>query len=181
MLFRIDPTPYQLEVNTLEAQLASMQGSQRELEERRRARRRKVDGVAAQSRRRASIARRARSTWRASASSSTASWSTTGAGNRFDLERAETDVLEQQGQLDAARSAEAQARAGAGLASSRSQQKLGATVNGEFAQVAQIRAQLENAQVGARADHHALALRLLRGQPAAAARADSSPACRSTR
>src|SRR6476661_1621535 len=31
VLFRIDPTPYQLEVNTLEAQLVSMQGSQREL------------------------------------------------------------------------------------------------------------------------------------------------------
>ena len=33
VLFRIDPTPYQLDVNTLEAQLVSMQGSQRELEE----------------------------------------------------------------------------------------------------------------------------------------------------
>jgi len=33
VLFRIDPTPYQLEVNTLEAQLVGMQGSQRELEE----------------------------------------------------------------------------------------------------------------------------------------------------
>ena len=31
VLFRIDPTPYQLEVNTLEAQLVGMQGSQREL------------------------------------------------------------------------------------------------------------------------------------------------------
>src|ERR1043165_8493250 len=30
VLFRIDPTPYQLEVNTLEAQLVTMQGSQRE-------------------------------------------------------------------------------------------------------------------------------------------------------
>ena len=33
ILFRIDPTPYQLEVDMLEAQLVSMQGSQRELEE----------------------------------------------------------------------------------------------------------------------------------------------------
>src|SRR3954470_2873719 len=31
VLFRIDPTPYQLEVATLEAQLVGMQGSQREL------------------------------------------------------------------------------------------------------------------------------------------------------
>src|SRR5437588_842802 len=35
----------------------------------------------------------------------------TGAGSKFDLERAETDAAEQEGQLDAARNAEAQARA----------------------------------------------------------------------
>src|SRR5687767_10157972 len=33
VLFRIDPTPYQLEVNTLEAQLVNAQGSSREVEE----------------------------------------------------------------------------------------------------------------------------------------------------
>src|SRR3954465_2871762 len=33
VLFRIDPTPYQLDVNTLEAQLANAQGSMRDLEE----------------------------------------------------------------------------------------------------------------------------------------------------
>src|SRR3954471_15061205 len=33
VLFRIDPTPYQLQVNALEAQLANAQGSGRELEE----------------------------------------------------------------------------------------------------------------------------------------------------
>src|SRR4029077_7554853 len=33
VLFRIDPVPYQLEVNSLEAQLASAQASQRELAE----------------------------------------------------------------------------------------------------------------------------------------------------
>src|SRR3954469_14253189 len=33
VLFRIDPTPYQLEVDTLEAQLVNAQGSMRELEE----------------------------------------------------------------------------------------------------------------------------------------------------
>src|SRR3954469_25213477 len=33
VLFRIDPTPYQLEVDTLEAQLVNTQGSMRELEE----------------------------------------------------------------------------------------------------------------------------------------------------
>src|SRR3954453_7216908 len=33
LLFRVDPTPYQLEVNALEAQLANAQGGQRELQE----------------------------------------------------------------------------------------------------------------------------------------------------
>src|SRR4051794_19012916 len=33
VLFRVDPTPYQLEVNTLEAQLANAQAGQRELKE----------------------------------------------------------------------------------------------------------------------------------------------------
>jgi multidrug resistance efflux pump len=33
ILFRVDPTPYQLEVDTLQAQLVGMQGSGRELQE----------------------------------------------------------------------------------------------------------------------------------------------------
>src|SRR3954451_14313781 len=52
-------------------------------------------------------------------------------------------------QLGAARSAEIQARASEGQAVSSERQigqKLGATLKGEFAQVAQIRAQLENAK-----------------------------------
>src|SRR5262245_8259 len=43
ILFRIDPTPYQFEVDTLEAQLVSMQGSQRELEEQETGARAKID------------------------------------------------------------------------------------------------------------------------------------------
>ena len=57
--------------------------------------------------------------------------------------------MELTGQLNAARSAEAQARSGETQAiSSREQvqQKLGAQSNGEFAQIAQIRAQLESAK-----------------------------------
>jgi multidrug resistance efflux pump len=59
------------------------------------------------------------------------------------------DVQELESQLAAARSAEVQARAAEGqaLAGERQiQQKLGATSKGEYAQVAQIRAQLENAK-----------------------------------
>jgi multidrug resistance efflux pump len=66
----------------------------------------------------------------------------TGAGNKFDLEQAETNLKELEGQADAARAARVQAVAG----ESQIKQKLGAKVNGEFAQVAQIRAQLENAR-----------------------------------
>ena len=66
----------------------------------------------------------------------------TGAGSKFDLEKAETDALEQQVQLEAARNSEAQARASLGQV----QQKLNATFKGEFSQVAQTRAQLEQAR-----------------------------------
>jgi multidrug resistance efflux pump len=151
VLFRIDPTPYQLDVNTLEAQLANSQASQRELEEQVKGARAKIAET------RGAIAQASSRTREVSARLDLArkrveqyrELAKTGAGNRFDLERAETDVRELQGQFDAARSAEAQARAGEGqaLASERQvQQKLGAKVNGEYAQVAQIRAQLENAR-----------------------------------
>src|SRR3954447_839669 len=43
VLFRVDPTPYELEVKTLEAQLVGMQGSQRELEEQAKGAQAKID------------------------------------------------------------------------------------------------------------------------------------------
>ena len=77
VLFRIDPTPYQLDVNTLEAQLVNAQAGQREL-------RGVVEGRGRQDRRDARRDRAGRephargatpsSRSRASASSSTASW-----------------------------------------------------------------------------------------------------------
>ena len=137
VLFRIDPTPYQLEVNTLEAQLVGMQGSQRELQEQAKGAQAKIEE--SQSRAREICARLALTRKRVEQYRELVK---TGAGTRFDLERAETDALEQQGQLDAARNAEAQARASL----RQIQQKLGATVKGEFSQVAQVRAQLENAK-----------------------------------
>jgi multidrug resistance efflux pump len=151
VLFRVDPTPYQLEVNTLEAQLANAQGSQRELEESVTGARAKIAETRgaieqAASRTREVTARLALARKRVEQYRELAG---TGAGNRFDLERATADVQELEGQLAAARSAETQARAGEGqaIASERQiQQKLGAKSKGEFAQVAQIRAQLENAR-----------------------------------
>jgi multidrug resistance efflux pump len=73
----------------------------------------------------------------------------TGAGNKFDLEQAEANLREIEGQLDGARSAEAQARSAEvqTMASERQvKQRLGAKVNGEYANVAQVRAQLESAK-----------------------------------
>jgi multidrug resistance efflux pump len=137
VLFRIDPTPYQLDVNTLEAQLVSMQGSQRELQEQAKGAQAKIEESQNRAREisaRLDLTRKRVVQYRELVK--------TGAGTRFDLERAETDALEQRGQLDAARNAEAQAKASL----SQIDQKLGATVKGEFSQVAQVRAQLENAK-----------------------------------
>jgi multidrug resistance efflux pump len=137
VLFRIDPTPYQLEVDTLEAQLANTQGAMRDLEEQAKGAAAKVAEAAGRVREisaKLALTRKRVEQYRELVK--------TGAGSRFDLERAETDAREQQGQLDAARSAELQARAG----ERQVQQKLGAKVNGEYAPVAQIRAQLENAK-----------------------------------
>lgn len=151
VLFRVDPTPYQLDVNTLEAQLANAQGGQREVEESLKGARGKV----AESR--GAIAQAASRTREAAAKLDLANRRVeqyrelvaTGAGSRFDLERAESDVKELRGQYDAMRSAETQARASESQAlagEGQVVQRLGAKANGEYAQVAQIRAQLENAR-----------------------------------
>jgi multidrug resistance efflux pump len=137
VLFRIDPTPYQLDVNTLEAQLVGMQGSQRELEEQAKGAQAKIEESQSRAREisaRLDLTRKRVAQYRELVK--------TGAGTRFDLERAESDALEQKGQLDAARNAESQAKASL----SQLEQKLGATVKGEISGVAQIRAQLDNAK-----------------------------------
>ncbi|HEX9183957.1 MAG TPA: HlyD family secretion protein [Burkholderiales bacterium] len=151
VLFRIDPTPYQLQVNTLNAQLENAGAQERELQESQKGAEAKIaeaKGTIAQAQARVGevtarleLARTRVDQYRELAK--------TGAGTKFDLEQAEASLLELTGQLAAARSAELQARAAerqaiAGRA--QVQEKLGAKVNGEFAQVAQIRAQLENAQ-----------------------------------
>ena len=151
VLFRIDPTPYQLQVNTLQAQLASAAAQQREIEESLKGAQAKVaettsaiaqaGAKTAEVTARLDLARKRVAQFRELVA--------TGAGTRFDLEQAEANVGELSGQLDAARSAEAQARSGetqAIAAREQVQQKLGAKANGEYAQVAQIRAQLESAK-----------------------------------
>jgi multidrug resistance efflux pump len=151
VLFRIDPTPYQLDVNVLEAQLVNTQAGQRELKESARgaaAKTAETRGAITQaaSRVREVEAKLALAKTRLDQYRELAK---TGAGSRFDLERTEAEIKELEGQLAAARSAEVQARASEGQAISGERQigeKLGANVKGEFAQVAQIRAQLENAR-----------------------------------
>jgi len=151
ILFRIDPTPYQQQVNTLKAQLASAIGGQKEVEEQLKGAEAKISEA------RGSIAQAAARISEVNAKLALAEKRVaqyrelvnTGAGTRFDLEQAEASLAEITGQLESARSAEAQARAAEGQAvAGRGQvlQRLGAKSDGEYAQVAQIRAQLENAE-----------------------------------
>ena len=151
VLFRIDPTPYQQQVNTLKAQLAAAVGGEKELQEQLKGTEAKIveaRGGIEQSMARISevnakldLARKRVAQYRELA--------TSGAGTKFDLEQAQANLAELTGQLESARSAEAQARAAEAQAvAGRGQvlQKLGAKSGGELAQVAQIRAQLENAE-----------------------------------
>jgi multidrug resistance efflux pump len=151
VLFRIDPTPYQLQVNTLQAQLANAVAQQKEVEESLKGAQGKVvetKGAIEQTQARIAevsakleLARKRVVQYRELVAS--------GAGSKFDLEQAEANLNDLTGQLAAARSAEAQARAGetqARASEAQVQQRLGAKSNGEYAQVAQIRAQLESAK-----------------------------------
>jgi multidrug resistance efflux pump len=151
VLFRLDPTPYQLQVNALEAQLANTQGSSRELEEQLlgataqvAASKSSIEGATsrvAQAQAQADLARK-----RVAQNKELVA---KGAGNRFDLEQAETTVRDAESALDGARSAEAQARSAEAqaLAAERQiRQRMGAKSNGEWAQIAQVRAQLESAK-----------------------------------
>lgn len=151
VLFRVDPTPYQLDVATLEAQLAVAQGGERETMETLSGANAKVaesratiaQSVAklAEVNARLELARKRVTQYRELAAS--------GAGNRFDLEAAEANVAELTGQRESALGAEAQARASEGQALAsvgQIRQKLGTKVDGTYAQVAQIRAQLANAR-----------------------------------
>jgi multidrug resistance efflux pump len=137
VLFRIDPQPYKLAVGQLEAQLANAEASQRELEEQLKGARGAVEQAAARLREVSAKLELAR--MRVTQNRELVA---TGAGSRFDLEQAETNLKELEGQADSARGAQVQAAA----SEQQVKQKLGAKANGEFAQVAQIRAQLENAR-----------------------------------
>jgi len=151
VLFRIDPTPYQLEVNSLNAQLATAQAGQRELfESQKGANAKTVEARAAIAEATSKIAEvNARLELARKRVAQNRELVATGAGNRFDLEQAETSLAEAQNQLAAANSQLAQSRAAETQSIASAQQvgqKLSAQVEGQYAQVAQIRAQLETAK-----------------------------------
>jgi len=144
VLFRIDGTPYQNEVHSLEAKLSSDEakvGAERQrLAE---ARARLTD---AQSSERQLSEQLNQAT--GDVSSLTASLElarkrvaqntelvSSGAGNRFDLEQAQTSVQELTAKIAAARAAEQQVR-----------EKIGGRVGGDIAGVAQVKAQIATAQ-----------------------------------
>ena len=140
VLFRIDPTPFLNEAAALEAQLVQARSKLneataklsessagvRELRENLKAAGGQVNAVAAK----AGLARRRVEQNRELVAA--------GAGNLFDLERAEADVKELQAQFDSARASEAQVL-----------QKLSAQSQGDQASVAAAKAQIAmaNAQV----------------------------------
>ncbi len=149
VLFRIDPVPYESEVRALEAQLASAEAkvgadrarinesqahlpdaasSERELNEQLKQATSNVAALQAS----LDLARKrvAQNTELAAA----------GAGNRFDLEQAQTNVTELTGQIAAGRAAEQQVR-----------EKLSSRVQGDFAAVAGAKAGIATAQAQVRA------------------------------
>jgi multidrug resistance efflux pump len=123
VLFKIDPTPFQIQVDTLSASLAATEGSVKQLNEQLRAAQGKTEGDRAK----LELARTRVTQNRDLVAS--------GAGDRFTFEQAESEVKQLQATLNADIAAEAQVRA-----------RLGATVGDDQAEVAQIKAQLANAR-----------------------------------
>jgi multidrug resistance efflux pump len=123
VLFRIDPTPYDLEVKALEAQLAQSEGSAQELREQLNV----AKGNTAALRAQIELTRMRVKQYE--------ELSRTGAGNRFDLEKAQADLANLQGQVASALANEARAEA-----------QLAAVVDGDLASVATIKANLAKAK-----------------------------------
>jgi len=123
VLFRVDPTPYQLTVDSLKAQLVGAEGSSRQLREQLKA----ATGNSAALRSRIDLARK-----RVQQNQELA---TTGAGNRFDLEQAQTNLSDLEAQLASSIASEEQVRA-----------QLQAVVGGDISAVAKIKADLASAE-----------------------------------
>ncbi|HEX5650604.1 MAG TPA: HlyD family secretion protein [Steroidobacteraceae bacterium] len=123
VLFRVDPTPYKLTVDSLMAQLVGARGGNEQLQEQLKS----ASGNTGALRTRLDLARK-----RVQQNQELAA---TGAGNKFDLEQAEANLRDLEAQLGASVANEAQVRA-----------QLAATVNGDISSVAKIKADLANAE-----------------------------------
>lgn len=123
VLFRIDPTPYELQVRTLEAALESARGTTNKTRE-------DLDAAIARTRSVAVNLGLAKTRVGQNVELVQA-----GAGDRFALESAQTDVKRLEADLSAARANESSIRA-----------QLDAKVGDDQAEVAQVRAQLAQAQ-----------------------------------
>jgi multidrug resistance efflux pump len=175
VLFKIDPTPYELTVRALEAQLANTKASAKELTE-------QLSGATGKIAETRSAIVQADAKVRETQSKLDLARARvkqnrelvrTGAGDRFALEQAETDLKELEAQLDTARGAAAQARAGelqARASERQVRERMAGKFEDEYAPVAQVRAQLENAKwelsqttVTAPADGYAINVQLRPG------------------
>ena len=151
VLFKIDPTPYQLQIQQLEAQLVTAEGGSRELDESLKGATAKVSEArsaitTANSKLREVNARLDLARKRVEQNRELAR---TGAGSKFDLERSETDLKQVEAELALVQSQIAQAiavEASARASEGQVRQKLGARVDGDLAQVAQYKALLAQAK-----------------------------------
>jgi multidrug resistance efflux pump len=123
VLFRVDPTPYKLTVNSLMAQLVGAKGGNEQLREQLKS----ATGSSEALRTRIALAQK-----RVQQNEELAG---TGAGNKFDLEQAESNLRDLEAQLGASIANEAQVRA-----------QLAATVGGDISSVAKVKADLANAE-----------------------------------
>jgi multidrug resistance efflux pump len=148
VLFKIDPTPYQNEVHSLEARLASEEakvGADRQ--KMREVEARLTDAQSTERQLREQLNQATGEVGKLTASLELMRTRVTqntelvaaGAGNRFDLEQAQTSVKELTAQVAAARAAEQQVK-----------ERLDGRVNGDLATVAEVKAQIATAQAQVR-------------------------------
>jgi multidrug resistance efflux pump len=144
VLFKVDPTPYENEVHSLEAKLVSDEakvGADRQRMAETQARLADAQQSEPQLKEQLNQATGQVGVLLASLDlaktrvTQNAELVKTGAGNKFDLEQAETNVKELTAQVAAARAAEQEVR-----------EKLQGRVKGELASVAEVRAQIATAQ-----------------------------------
>lgn len=148
VLFRIDPTPYESEVRALEAQLVSDEakvGSEQARLSEMQARLPDAESGERQLREQLNQAANQVGSLQASLElaqrrvAQNTELAAAGAGNRFDLEQAQTNVNEYTAQIAAARAAEQQVK-----------EKLSGRVRGDLATVAGAKAQIATAQAQVR-------------------------------